>query len=84
MQPALNNSWVLLRNAPRPQHTSSSVMLPKLHAWPRGKDLPLLSPWPGGAGARHEAAHEEHLSALLHATVALVSAGNDAWRGKMV
>lgn len=76
MQPAMNVCWVPLRNIPGPQHTSSWFMLPKLHTWARRKDQPLLSPW---AGARHGAAREEHLSALLHATAALVSASNDAW-----
>lgn len=84
MQPAMNNRWVLLRNAPGPQHASSRVMLPNLHTWPKGKDLPLMSPWHGGSGAFHGPACEEHLSAILHATTALVSAGNDAWRGNIV
>lgn len=58
--------------------------LPELHTWPGRKDLALLSPWRSGAGTCHGAAHEEHLSALLHATATLVSAGSDAWGGKMV
>lgn len=83
-QPAVNDSWVLLRHTPGAKQASSAVMLPELHAWPGRKVLPLLPPWHGGAGTCHGAAHEEHLSALLHATATLVSAGSDAWRGKMV
>lgn len=74
----MNNSWVLLRRTHGSQLASSRVMLSKLHAWPRVKDRPLLSPQRGGAGAHHGAACEEHLSALLCATVALVSAVTDA------
>lgn len=84
MQPVTNDSWVLLRSTAGSQLASSSVMLSKLHAWPRVKDRPLLSPQHGGAGAHHGAAHDEHLSALLRATAALVSAGTDALMGKMV
>lgn len=58
-QPAINDGWVLLRRA---------WAKTELLTWPGGrKNLPLLPPWHSGAGTCHGAAHEEHLSALLHA-----------------